>query len=79
MKTFLLMSKSTGALVEGARVYLKDKETGLSPVEHFLVVIDVDREHDGWIVTAPKKYFAGLWIYIEREQVETELEIIGEV
>ena len=49
MKTFLLMNKLNGNLV------------------------------DGWVVTSPDDFFAGLWVFLPREHVYIEFEIIGEV
>jgi hypothetical protein len=79
MKTFLLMSRSTGQLVEGARVFLKDKDTGVPAWEAMVIHLDFCREHDGWIVTSPHKFFGGLRVYVDAETVSRVFEIIGEV
>ncbi len=78
MKTFLLMSKATGELVEGKRVWFCDFPNGLS-IDGFVLHWEFWKNPDGWIVTAPKKYFAGLWVYVTSEHVEREFEVIGEV
>jgi hypothetical protein len=76
MKTFLLMSKSTGALVEGARVCLIDQYFGIKNRDFALLF---PGDVDGWIVTSPHKFFGGLRVYVDAETVSRVFEIIGEV
>lgn len=74
MKSYLLINKHTGVLVEGIEVMFVNREA-VSGFDYTLALLNID----GWIVTNPAKYFGGLWFFISGEQINNEWEIVGEV
>lgn len=52
MKSFVLMSKRTGHLLEGYRVLLMDGPLKFPSTKDGLVLVHVASEPDGWIVSS---------------------------
>lgn len=89
MKSYLLMHKKTGNLVE-ATPLLFGSYTPKEPVFNFEYATNSWRKvtnlyevhlgkRDGWIVNNPDPAFGGLWFYMPENAISREWVVVGEV
>ena len=78
IKSFALLSKRTAVILEGLRVLLIDKDLFAEIPEYQVFAIGT---FDGWVMTCPlpESGFGGARIFMNREWVEKEFFLLGEI
>lgn len=78
IKSFALLSKRTAVILEGFRIMLIDKDLFAEIPDYQVFAIGT---FDGWIVTCPlpESGFNGARVFMNREWVEKEFILLGEI
>lgn len=84
IKSYLLLSKKTGNVMEGFRVNFVDAkrwDNETPSPKGYKVVLMIDNEFDGWIVRNPEadSGMGGFSIFLPRDWADEELENLGEI
>jgi len=81
VKQFVLMNANNGMLGLGVRVQLFDSvvaEEPLAKLGNFSVTVRSD-QYDGWLIFSGIDDAEGPWLWVQRDYIDSKMEILGEL